>query len=48
MTAGSVLPHMTECCGEEYLSWKPVSKGGQLILFYFIFFPGFSQVIADD
>ena len=37
MTAGSVLPHMTECCGEEYLSWKPASKGGQLILFYFFF-----------
>lgn len=33
MTAGSVLPHMTKCCGEECLSWKPVSKGGQLIVF---------------
>lgn len=33
MTAGSVLPHMTEGCGEEYLSWKPVSEGGQLIIF---------------
>lgn len=35
MTAGSVLPHMTKCCGDKYLSWKPLSKGGQLILFFF-------------